>query len=417
MTEHVDRRAFLRGVIAATAAPILSAPLSAQPLSAIGVTGAHWWNGSTFVAGDVHIRDGRFVRRADRNARLLDFSGCYLIPPFADAHNHGLGTGDEARDREMIARYRRDGVLYMQSHGNFPLTAADRQRLGLGASDGIDASLAQGSITGVGGHSMGMIRDRLLPTGWFPGQTIESLDNKRFYQIDSLTDLQAKWPLVRAAQGDIVKFFLYNSSQHAARRADPAFFGRRGIDPALATPIVKLAHEAGLRASAHVVDVDDYRTALAAGADIIAHVPRDGLLTEADARQARDQGAVVITTCGFLARIAGDERQQVIETQKRNLTMLRQAGLHLAIGSDDPADTSGGEVAHLHGLGVFSWAELLAMWTDSTPRAIFPDRRIGRIADGFEASFLALEGNPLEDWSSTKRIRVRVKLGHVQSAA
>jgi hypothetical protein len=104
-----------------------------------------------------------------RVARALDLSGAYLIPPFADAHNHGIGTGDEQRDRAMIGRYLRDGVLYMQSMGNAPLTRADRDRLGLGGPNGVDAMLAQGTITGTGGHPMGLLRNVLLPQGYFPG--------------------------------------------------------------------------------------------------------------------------------------------------------------------------------------------------------------------------------------------------------
>ena len=37
--------------------------------------------------------------------------------------------------------------------------------------------------------------------------------------------------------------------------------------------------------------------------------------------------------------------------------------------------------------------------------------RIGQLEDGFEASFLGLAGNPLEDFASTRQIRFRVKNG------
>ena len=56
---------------------------------------------------------------------------------------------------------------------------------------------------------------------------------------------------------------------------------------------------------------------------------------------------------------------------------------------------------------------LLKMWTETTAQSIFHERKIGALVDGYEASFLALEGNPLEDWKNTKRIRVRFKQGFI----
>jgi imidazolonepropionase-like amidohydrolase len=54
----------------------------------------------------------------------------------------------------------------------------------------------------------------------------------------------------------------------------------------------------------------------------------------------------------------------------------------------------------------------LNLWTTTTPQAIFPDRRIGRLDAGYEASFLVLGGNPLDDFSAVRTIRRRVKQGH-----
>ena len=62
---------------------------------------------------------------------------------------------------------------------------------------------------------------------------------------------------------------------------------------------------------------------------------------------------------------------------------------------------------------VFDDAALLKMLTETTPRTIFPARRIGCLAAGCEASFLALGGNPLEDFANLKKIAVSMKQGFV----
>jgi imidazolonepropionase-like amidohydrolase len=74
-------------------------------------------------------------------------------------------------------------------------------------------------------------------------------------------------------------------------------------------------------------------------------------------------------------------------------------------------DTSVGEAFLLLQLGVFTNQELLKMWCETTPRSIFPERDIGRLDEGFEASFLVLGGNPIEDFEHVRNIVMRVKQG------
>ncbi len=52
------------------------------------------------------------------------------------------------------------------------------------------------------------------------------------------------------------------------------------------------------------------------------------------------------------------------------------------------------------------------MWTQTTAETIFPRRRIGLLRPGYEASFLVLAGNPLDDFANVTRITRRVKQGH-----
>lgn len=93
------------------------------------------------------------------------------------------------------------------------------------------------------------------------------------------------------------------------------------------------------------------------------------------------------------------------------MRLLYDQRVTLAVGSDNVADTSKEEAEHLLSLGVLDNRALLTMWTETTARAIFPQRRIGRLQEGYEATFLALEGNPLLDWQQVRRIRFRFKQG------
>ena len=66
---------------------------------------------------------------------------------------------------------------------------------------------------------------------------------------------------------------------------------------------------------------------------------------------------------------------------------------------------------YLAALDVFTNAELLRARSEVTPQAIFPKRRIGRIAPGYGASFILLARNPLEDLRATGEIVRRFKQG------
>jgi len=95
----------------------------------------------------------------------------------------------------------------------------------------------------------------------------------------------------------------------------------------------------------------------------------------------------------------------------QNLQVLHRNGARIAIGSDSFRQTSQPEALNLKRLGTFDNLTLLKMWCENTAWTIFPNRKIGYLREGFEASLLALAGNPLEDFSNIQRIELRVKQG------
>jgi len=79
--------------------------------------------------------------------------------------------------------------------------------------------------------------------------------------------------------------------------------------------------------------------------------------------------------------------------------------------SDIRRFTSLAEAMNLHGLKVLDNLALLKAWCETTAETIFPGRKIGRLQEGYEASFLVLGGNPLRDFENVKDIRMRFKQG------
>jgi hypothetical protein len=385
--------------------------------------------------------------------RTLDLARTWVVPPFGEAHNHNIDGAVEERSRRAIDRYLADGVFYVKIQGNFPVTEELARRLRLNTPGGPDVAFAQAFLTSSGGHPIQLHEAVLLPQGYYPGFTRERLADSLYVTLDSEADLEAKWPRILALRPDFLKANLWYSDEFEKRRDDPAYLGRRALDPRLLPKLVARAHQDGLRVSVHITNAADFHNAVAAGVDEIVHgggpspfntiedqtadprVARDParmgqLFIEAlrgssaasrsyrpiaaeDARLAAQRGIVVVTTILSVTRAPEAARAAVRPAVAAHLRLLRENGVTLAIGSDNVTDTSVLEFEQLGTLGVLDNLALLKMWAEATPAAIFPTRKIGALRDGYEATFLALGGNPLEDLQHVRNIKVRFKQGAV----
>ena len=411
--------------------PSVANRANAQPRvesPAIVFTGGKWFDGTDFRTRTVYSVDGYFVASlAGKPDTVIDLAGAYVVPPFADAHNHNIEFSTAARARAIIPKYLNAGVFYDQN----PLTL-ERARAGMAGlvnvPTGVDVAWALGGFTGTGGHPTGLFL-RNLSAGVF---TEADGEGGMFFTIDSLADLDRKWPAYLARRPDFVKALLLYSEEYAKRRGDSTYFNWRGMNPAVLPELVRRAHASGLRVMAHVETAADFHTAVAAGVDQIVHMPgfrgneRTRLpsigpyvIANEDAALAAKRRVVVVTTleqAGAHYDANGPdslERRQFDRLNQRNLSTLKRHGVLLAVGSDNYRETSVPEARYLASLGVLSNLDVLKMWSETTPTAIFPRRKIGRLEPGYEASFLALDGNPLVDFANTGRIRLRVKQGHL----
>lgn len=420
---------------AAASATVPAATVPAAAVSPVGVpagagrtlalVNGRWLLGGRFVAVTRYVVDGALRDRAPgRPDSTLDLQGGFVVPPFGEAHNHNLEAS--ARVDALIARYLRDGVFYVENPSVLP-----RNRAALAGKvntpTGVDATFANGGLTSPGGHPIEIVRRNIARGVW----TAADGEGTFYWEIGNAADLARKWPAILAQRPDFLKVFLLYSEEYERRRADTAAVGWRGLNPALLPDVVRRAHAASLRVAAHVETAADFRTAVAAGVDQVAHMPgfrgdehghladpAPYSLTDADARDAARRGVVVVTTlsgAGDLEPSGADSltRRAFDALHRRNLATLRRAGVRLAVGSDTYRDDSKAEVRYLHALGVFSDTALVQLWSHDTPRAIFPTRAVGRLDAGAEASFLVLGCNPLVRFACTDEIRLRVKDGRV----
>jgi hypothetical protein len=271
----------------------------------------------------------------------------------------------------------------------------------------VDFITALQGFTGSGGHPLKIMRQfqamGVIPKEW----TEKDFDGKAVMIVDNAKDIPSHWNLLIKDKPDFVKAFLLYSEEYGKHKDN---LKKTGLDPKLLPEIVRRAHEAGLYVSVHIETATDFHNALIVGADEIAHLPlvdfntevgnKVFLISEADARLAARRGVRVITTLGWInndddfannPKRAEEVKQQIIIP---NLRLLKRHGVKLLVGSDQFRQTSLPEILLISSLNVFTNLELLKISCEVTPQTVFPKRKIEFLRDGYEASFLVLDGNP-----------------------
>ena len=424
------RRSFLSQASAALAGLAFGASAGGGQLTspAYEFVNGLWFDGQSFSNRRFYSAGG--ILTAKKPARLhsvVDLKGKYVVPPFGEAHNHNIEAS--GRVGETIRQYLQEGIFYVKNPNNLPnAKAALSGRINVPQS--IDVVFANGGLTASGGHPLGVVK-RNLERGAKPEEWAEG---GFYFIVDNPDDLARKWESVLAGKPDFIKTYLLYSEEYEKRRGDEKYFAWKGLNPALLPEIVRRSHRAGLRVSAHVETAVDFHHALVAGVDEITHTPgfrpEQGdwskydparfEISESDARLASRKRVTVVTTLvsaieQALQQKEGEPFMKIRGLLERNLRLLQKHGVRLAVGSDSYRQTSLAEALNLRKLDVFDNRALLKMWCETTAATICPQRRIGRLREGYQASFLVLNDNPLQDFANVRKIERRFKQGEFLS--
>jgi imidazolonepropionase-like amidohydrolase len=393
-----------------------------------------WFNGKDFQTATFYTVNGILTKRKpDGPLERVDLQGGFVVPAFADAHNHFPSSKQDMAAANRA--YLDAGIFYvLNAGGNAEPANSIREQLGTPAT--IDVIFAHALFTCPGGHPAPYL-EYLVDHGVLPFDK-SKLEGHFFNSVDSIAQIEMVWPQYLSTKPDFVKLVFVFSELYGSGDTSHKSLGLR---PGIAKEIVRRAKLAGLRSGAHIESAEDFHNAVEAGVDVVMHLPAfpDPLdrqlaygnksnweerytISPADIKFAAERGVMVVTTAAsgsaenfekpnpLAAMNENEKRFRKITIQ--NLRHLKDAGVPLVVGSDThPGAGALTEIEFLRDTEVFSNLELLKMWSETTPKLIFPQRKIGALEEGCEANFLVLEGNPIQDFSRVKRITMRVKQG------
>ena len=431
--------------------------------------------GAPREASTIVVRDGRITAVVDEGelevpagAKVVDASGKYVVPGFADMHTHfSLGFPAPRRPDETEEVLRRQLYYGVTSVLQMGATDGDPDTINLLRERRRSGRLEAPHVYGTGGH--------LTPQGCHPIYTIfPPAIRAAADSLAAATPLEEPVDLFELGIG-----LSFVRTPEAARKAvleragkgmhaikitvesGPTNFGddHPQMRVEMIRTIVDAAAAEGLRVFAHATSPDELEAVAAGGAAGIVHAIRDRPLPDAAlARQLADAGLLVVPCLvlyaspvdfrdpflletvseeelgslrseDFLRRVCSrwefpDESPAEGGAPQRwsdiltSVGVLHQNGVTLVLGTDtgNPFVFPGYSVHHelelLVRAGLPPMQALVAA-TRNAARMIGAEAEFGTIEVGRRADLLVLDADPLEDIRNTRTLETVVLEGRV----
>lgn len=415
------------GMAAAQAVPAAAVSPQVQVIHA----GRLVADASTGITGPatITVTDGRISaivqghQPVPEGATLVDLSTHTVMPGLIDMHVHL--TGDPGGDfwREAVdpdewgvvlgvrnaGRTVRAGFTTVREAGSARQTAFVLRR---GTEEGILVGpriVAAGpALAIVGGHGdiTGFRREVIeaLPTGFTCTGPLEC----------ALRVRQAS-----AAGSNVIKITATGGVLSQQGRGLEAHF-----TPEEMTSIADTAHTLGLRVMAHAHGARGIEAAARAGIDTIDH---GTFMDEAAARMMQQRGTYLVPTLraltgvrdglgrGIYTPVVESKIRETLNVLGNNVRLARRFNVPVAFGTDAgvfPHGLNAQEFSLLVDAGM-SPRDAVASATTVAARALGMESEIGRIAVGYSADIIAVDGDPLSDVRTLEAVRWVMVRGRV----
>ena len=361
----------------------------------------------------ITVTDGRIVSIAEgwqdgaADATVVQLPGKTVLPGLIDLHVHLTGDpgGDFWKEAVEPAEW---GVVVGAKNARLTALAGfttvreagSAQQTAFALRRGTEEGLIAGPRIVAAGPPLAIIGGHGDVTGFLP-EINEILSSG--YSCTGAVECAAK--VRRASQNgaDTIKITATGGVLSQQGRGLEAHF----TDSEMKS-IADTAHSLGLKVMAHAHGARGIEAASRAGIDTIEH---GTYLDEAAAREMVKNGTVLIPTLmafkGVTERLGQGIYTPVVENKIREVADVAQTfmgkakgwGVPIAFGTDAGVFEHGrnaGEFALMRAQGMTD-REALASATTTAARVLEMENEIGRLAPGYSADIIAVEGDPLAD--------------------
>lgn len=350
---------------------------------AIAITNINVFDGNTLTEERTVVIENGIISAATTADTIVDGQHGTLLPGLIDAHVH-------LRDIAELEQGTHWGTTTMLDMGTPSMALTDALRHQRGLADIRGAGNSASAPGGMQTTKMGMPLSSAVT-----GPT----DASRF-----VAD--------RVREGaDYIKIIV----------EDPRIMGSAALDGTTIAAIVEAAHQAKLKAIAHVTTIAAFTLAVDAGVDVLTHAPLDAVLDADLVSSIGKRGIVLVPTLIMMQTVAKrieqlpTHRAGISYTHARStVTAFHQADVTILAGTDanqapgSPAQIRHGEALHdelalLVEAGLTPVEALRAATV--LPADYFGLRDRGVIEAGRRADLLLIKGDPTRDIAATRTIR------------
>jgi imidazolonepropionase-like amidohydrolase len=355
-------------------------------------------------------------------ARLIDLSQRTVLPGLIDMHVHLSGDPGTDYRQEAVDTPEYSALLGVKNAG-LTLRAGFTTVRDLGSAPQVGFALARGTSEGLfpgpriiaSGPALSIVGGHGDVSGFRP-EVIAALSAHNTC-TGAVQCAERVRELARAG-ARVIKFTATGgvlSQQGAGLEAHFTDEEMRAI--------VVSAHALGLKVAAHAHGARGIEAAARAGVDSIEH----GTFADAAAIQAmRRSGTALVPTlmaftgaresleAGRLTPTVAVKAREALSHLGEAVRAARAAGVPVVFGTDAGVfahGRNGEEFAQLVRFGGMSPAEAIASATTGAARLLGLEGEIGRIAAGYSADLIAVDGDPLADVRALERVEFAMVRG------
>ncbi|MFN4081857.1 MAG: amidohydrolase family protein [Saprospiraceae bacterium] len=380
----------------------------------IALKNGNFFNGAGFSPGVWYVVEGRLTRKAPAKIdTVIDLGGAHwVIPGMGDALSFALSNAAIAEN--SIKMYYDDGVQFVLAP---EAPATQRQKLAQIPRKGLDVRLGSGAVTGVLGYPFVQYEGPAQGARTTQQQTEKyekirmerSLHGDAYWFMGPKDEIKNNWEKLLEQKPEALLVYLLRVEKEGGKEG-------RGLSAEAAKDVVKRAKKAGIPVVARIETAADLSFGLKIGVSGFANIPGfdwDGQGSSADyALSDADIKKLAKSKIWIAAQLSnGVQNEAATKFNREQLKRMLNAGVRVTIGSNDIQRTTRREINYWYQNGIAPPEQILRILCETTPQAIYPKRKIGKIEQGYEANLLFVRGDPMSNLLKIRDIAFRMKGG------